>query len=163
MKLIILRLDSVNKLHPFSRVSQKFESVYTLQGKNLTTWHTPARRAPRVATVHDVIKELGWVLTHPSVVFHTFASTDTSWVAWTLSYCTPMKQGKVLSNSATHEATQFVGPQEIPYAPVHNQSLFIRTQPTRVLIDTCRTTTLELRIYDPDHFQPFHPVLSTFP
>jgi hypothetical protein len=81
MKLIILHLDSVNKHHPFSRVSQKFESVYTLQGKNLTTWHTPARRAPRVAIVHDVIKELGRVLTHPSAVFHTFASTDTSWVA----------------------------------------------------------------------------------
>jgi hypothetical protein len=33
----------------------------------------------------------------------------------------------VSSKSATVEATQFTGPQEIPYVPVHNQSLFIQT------------------------------------
>jgi hypothetical protein len=36
-----------------------------------------------------------------------------------------MMYGGVSSNSVTVEATKFVGPQEIPYVPVHNQSLFI--------------------------------------
>jgi hypothetical protein len=34
-----------------------------------------------VAIVHDVVKESGWVLPRPSVVFHTYASADTPWVA----------------------------------------------------------------------------------
>jgi hypothetical protein len=106
------------------------------KGINLTTWHTRARRAPWVATFHDVIKESGWVLPHPSDVFHVYALADTPWVARTLSCCTPMKRGKVSSNSVTHEATEFTGPQKILYAPVHNRSLFIRTQPMWALIDT---------------------------
>jgi hypothetical protein len=106
------------------------------KGINLTTWHTRARRAPWVTTVHDVIKESARVLPRPSVVFHTYALIDTPWVARTLSHCTPVKRGKVSSNSVTHEATKLAGLQKILYAPVHNQSLFIRTQPTRALIDT---------------------------
>jgi hypothetical protein len=62
-----------------------------------------------VATVHDVIKESGQVLPHPSAVFHVYASTDTPWVDQTLSNCTPMKRGKVSSNSTTDEATKFAG------------------------------------------------------
>jgi hypothetical protein len=58
-----------------------------------------------------------------SAVFHTYASADTLWVAQTLSHCTPVKRGKVSSNSVTHKATQFVGPQKISYAPVHNSNL----------------------------------------
>jgi hypothetical protein len=51
------------------------------KGINLTTRHTQAWRAPRVATVHDVVKELGQVLPHPSAIFHVYASVDTLWVA----------------------------------------------------------------------------------
>jgi hypothetical protein len=43
----------------------------------------------------------------PSVVFHAYASADTSWVARILSHCTPVKRGKVLSNLLAHEATYF--------------------------------------------------------
>jgi hypothetical protein len=60
-----------------------------------------------VATIHDVTKKPGRVLPRPSAVFHTYASADTPWVARTLSHYTPMKRGKVLSDSSTHEATQF--------------------------------------------------------
>jgi hypothetical protein len=54
----------------------------------MTTWHTWARRAPRVARVHDdyQIGEPG--PPYPSVVFHTYASADTSWAARTLSHYT---------------------------------------------------------------------------
>jgi hypothetical protein len=51
------------------------------KGINLTTRHTQARRAPRVATVHDTVKELGRVLPRPSAVFHAYASANTPWVA----------------------------------------------------------------------------------
>jgi hypothetical protein len=57
--------------------------------------------------IHNVTKKSGWVLPRPSVVFHAYVSVDTPWVARTLSHCTPMKWGKVSSNSSTHEATQF--------------------------------------------------------
>jgi hypothetical protein len=60
-----------------------------------------------VAIVHDAVKESGQVLPHPSAVFHVHASADTSWVARTLSHCTPMKRGKVSSNSVPLDATQF--------------------------------------------------------
>jgi hypothetical protein len=65
-----------------------------------------------VATVHDVIRESDRVLPHPSAIFHAYASVDTSWVAQTLSHCTPVKQGKVSSNSVTYEATKFAGPHK---------------------------------------------------
>jgi hypothetical protein len=50
------------------------------KGINLTTRHTQARRAPRVATLHDAIKESGRVLPHSSVIFHAYASVDTAWM-----------------------------------------------------------------------------------
>jgi hypothetical protein len=59
-----------------------------------------------VAIVHDVDKESGQVLPHPSAVFHAYASVDTLCVAQILSHYTSMKRGKVSSNSVTHEATQ---------------------------------------------------------
>jgi hypothetical protein len=102
----------------------------------LTTRHTRARRAPRVATVHEDHQRVEPGPPYPSVVFHVYASVDTPWVARTLSHYTPVKYGGVSSNSAIVEATQFVRPQEISYESVHNQSLFIRTQPTWALIDT---------------------------
>jgi hypothetical protein len=104
------------------------------KGTNLTTRHTLARRAPQVATVHDVIKKSGRVLPYPSVVFHAYASADTPWVIRILSHCTPMKRGKVSSNSSTHEATQF-GDCICPVSVTTFKCLFIRTQPTRALID----------------------------
>jgi hypothetical protein len=82
MKLIILRLDSANKPSLISESvaeirinSQSYKSI------NLTIRHTQARRAPRVATIHDVTKKPGRVLPCPSVVFHAYASTDIPWVA----------------------------------------------------------------------------------
>jgi hypothetical protein len=51
------------------------------KGTNVTTQHPRTRRAPRVATVHDVVKESGRVLPHPSGIFHAYASADTPWVA----------------------------------------------------------------------------------
>jgi hypothetical protein len=77
------------------------------KGINLTTRHTQARRAPRVATIHDVTKET--IRTHLTLVhvFHAYASADTPWVAHALSYCTHVRYGRIASISAGHDATQF--------------------------------------------------------
>jgi hypothetical protein len=108
MKLIILRLDSVNKSSLISEsVTEIRISNQPCKGINLTTRHMQARWAPRVATIHDVTKKPGRVLAHPTVVIHAYASVDTPWVARTLSRYRSVKRGKVSSNSSTHEATQF--------------------------------------------------------
>jgi hypothetical protein len=77
----------------------------------------------RVATIHDAVKET--IKAHLTLVhvFYAYASVDTPWVAHALSRCTPIRYGRITSVLATHEATQFVGQQEIPYAPVHNSNL----------------------------------------
>jgi hypothetical protein len=69
-------------------------------------------KIPRVATVHEVIKELGQVLPRPSAVFHVNASADNPWVAQTLSLLIIHKRGKVSSNSVTHDTTKFVRPHK---------------------------------------------------
>jgi hypothetical protein len=108
MKLIILCLDAANMHHPFPRVSRRFESVYTLQGKNLTTPHTWAMRAPRVATVHNDYQRVELSRTHLTLVpssTHMPWRTHRGWPEH--SHCTPMKYGGMSSNPATVEATQF--------------------------------------------------------
>jgi hypothetical protein len=108
MKVELLCLDSANKPSPMSEgVVEIRINSQPCKGINLTIRHTQPRKAPRVATIHDVTKKLDRVLPHPSVIFHVYASIDIPWVAQTLSHCTPMKRGKVSSNSSTHEATQF--------------------------------------------------------
>jgi hypothetical protein len=106
MKLVIIRLNTTNKPSSISEgVVEIRINCQPCKGINLTTRHTQVRRAPRVAIVHNAVKESGRVVPRPSVVFHAYASTDTQGVAKTLSHCTPMKRGKVSSNSSTHEAT----------------------------------------------------------
>jgi hypothetical protein len=95
------------------------------KGNNLTTRHTRARRAPRVAKVHNAVKEM--IRAHLTLVhvFHAYDLVDTPWVAHALSHFTPIRYGGIASVSVTHEATQFAGPHKIPYAPVHNSNLLI--------------------------------------
>jgi hypothetical protein len=66
-----------------------------------------AKRAPRVATVHDVTKEMiraNLTLVH---VFHAYASADTPWEAHALTHCTPIRYGRIVSVSVAHGAIQF--------------------------------------------------------
>jgi hypothetical protein len=116
----------MGKCYPYPRViveirinSQPYKDI------NLTTQHTWARRAPRVATVHNVVKET--TRAHLTLVHisHPYASTDTPWVAHALSHFTPVRYGRIASVLAAHEATQFAGPHKIPYAPVHNSNFLI--------------------------------------
>jgi hypothetical protein len=77
------------------------------KGINLTTRHTQAHMAPRVATIHDEVKEM--IRAHLTLmhVFHAYASTDTPWVAHALSHFTPVRYGRIASISAAYDATQF--------------------------------------------------------
>jgi hypothetical protein len=57
MKLIILCLNTANKPSPMSEgVTEIWINNQPCKGINLTTRHTQARRAPWVATIHDVTK-----------------------------------------------------------------------------------------------------------
>jgi hypothetical protein len=77
----------VNKAHPYLRVSRRFESIVTLQGINLETWHTWATKATRVTTFRDDYQRVELGPPYPSVVFHVKTLTGSSWVTRTLSQC----------------------------------------------------------------------------
>jgi hypothetical protein len=105
MKLIILRLGAANK------PSLIFESVAEIRinnqpckGINLTTRHTQARRAPRVATFHDEVKEMIRVHLTLLHVFYAYASADTLWAAHALSHFTSVRYGRIGSISVAHDA-----------------------------------------------------------
>jgi hypothetical protein len=98
------------------------------KGNNLTTWHTRAKRTPLVTTVHNAVKETIRAHLTLVLVFHTYASTDTPWMAHALSHFTPVRYGTIASVSVAYEATQFVGPHKISYAPVHNSNLLIEAR-----------------------------------
>jgi hypothetical protein len=126
MKVELLHLNIANKPSPISEGVMEIRiNSQPCKGINLITRHTQVRRAPRVATIHNTVKESGQVLPRPSAIFHAYALTDTPWMARTLSHYTSVKRRKVLSNSVTHKATQFAGPHQILYAPVHNSNLLI--------------------------------------
>jgi hypothetical protein len=91
MKLIILRLDAMNKPSPmFEGVTEIRINSQPCNGINLTTRQMQTRRAPRVATIHDAVMEM--IRAHRTLVhiFHTYASMDTPWVAHALSIVHPL-------------------------------------------------------------------------
>jgi hypothetical protein len=146
----------------FEGVMEIWINSQPCKGINLTTRHTHARRAPRVEPVHDAVNESSWVLPHPSAVFHVYGLTDTLWVAQKLSHCTPMKWGKVSSNSSTHEATKF-GDSICPVCISTFKCLYIRTQPTWALIDTGGGYHLGGPNFRSDHSFSFPSSILPFP
>jgi hypothetical protein len=101
-------LDSANKPSPISvSVVEIRINNQSCKGIHLTTRHTQAWRTPRVATVHNTVKEM--IRAHLTLVhiFHAYASVDTPWVAHALSHYTSVRYGRIASVSAAHDATQF--------------------------------------------------------
>jgi hypothetical protein len=121
---------------------------------NLTTRHTQARRARRVTTIHDEVKER--IMTHLTLVhvFHTYALTDTPWVAHALSHFTSVRYGRITSVSAAHDATQS-SDSICPVCVSTFKCLFNRAQPTRALIDTGGGYHLEALNIRSDHSPSF--------
>jgi hypothetical protein len=83
-----------------------------------------------VATVHDVVKET--IKAHLTLVhvFHVYALADIPWVAHALSYCTPVRYGRIASVSAAHDATQF-GDSICPVC-VSTFQMIVHSDPTDV-------------------------------
>jgi hypothetical protein len=105
MKVELLRLDAANKPSPISEgVTEIQINNQPCKGINLTTRHTQARRASRVATIHDEVKEM--IRAHLTLVhvFHAYASADTQWMAHALSNFTSVKYGMIASVSTAHDA-----------------------------------------------------------
>jgi hypothetical protein len=131
MKLIILCLGAVNKPSPmFEGVTEIQIDSQPCKGINLTTRHVQARRAPRVATIHDEVKEM--IRAHLTLVhlFHAYASADAPWVAHALSHYTSVRYGRIASASAAHDAAQF-GDAICPVCVSTFKCLFIQTQLTQ--------------------------------
>jgi hypothetical protein len=70
---------------------------------------------------------------------------------------------EVSSNSATHEATKFMGPHESYMRQYITQCLFIRTQPTRALIDSSGGYHLGAPNFRSDHSPSFPSSILHFP
>jgi hypothetical protein len=163
MKVELLCLNTANKPSPISKGVTGIQiNSQPCKGINLTTRHTRARRAPWVATIHDMTKKPGQVLPHPSAIFHMYASVDTPWVARTLSHYTSVKWGKVSSNSSTHEATQFEN-SIYPVCISTFKCLFNRAQPMRALIDTGGGYHLGAPNIRSDHSPSFPSSILHFP
>jgi hypothetical protein len=163
MKLIIVCLGAAKK--PWLI----FESVVEIQinsqpckGINLTTQRTQARGAPQVPTIHDEVKEM--IRAHLTIVhvFHVYASADTPWVAHALSHYTSIRYGRIAFVSVAHDATQF-GVSIYPVCISTFKCLFIRTQPTQALTDTCGGYHLEAPNIRSDHFPSFPSSILHFP
>jgi hypothetical protein len=163
MRVELLRLDSANKSSLISEsVTEIRINNQLYKGINLTPWHMQARRAPWVATIHDVTKKPGWVLPHPSASNTRMPRrTHRGWPEhypiihpWSkVRYCTTRRHTKLLS----------LGIPYVPYALVHFKCLFIRTQPTRALIDTGGGYHLEALNIRSDHSPSFPSSILYFP
>jgi hypothetical protein len=106
MKLIILCLDSTKKPSPISEgVAEIRINSQPCKGIDQTTQHTQAQRAPRVATIHDEVKEM--IMAHLTLVhvFHMYASADTPWAAHALFHFTSVRYGRIASISVAHDTT----------------------------------------------------------
>jgi hypothetical protein len=163
MKLIILCLDSANKPSLISKGVMEIRiNSQSYKGINLTIWHTQARRAPRVAILHDAVKET--IKAHLTLVhvFHAYASADIPWVAHALSHCTPVRYGRIASISAAHDATKF-GDSICLVCISTFKCLFIRTQPMWALTDTGGGYHLGALNFISDHSSSFPSSILPFP
>jgi hypothetical protein len=115
-----------------------------------------------VATIHDKVKET--IRAHLTLVhiFHASASVDTPWVAHALSHYTPVRYGRIASISVAHDTTQF-GDSICPVYVSKFKCLFIRTQPTRALIDTGGGYNLGAPNIRSDHSPSFPSSILHFP
>jgi hypothetical protein len=122
----------------------------------------PARRAPRVATIHNEVKET--IRAHLTLVhiFHVYASVDTPWVGHALSHFTSTRYGRIASVSVAHDATQF-GDSICPICISTFKCLFIRTQPMLALIDTGGSYHLEAPNIRLDHSPSFPSSILHYP
>jgi hypothetical protein len=162
MKLIILRLNIANKPSPMSEgVAKIWINNQPWKGINLTRWHTQARRTPRVATVHDTVKESGRIL--PPLVSSSMRLPRRTHRGRpnTIPYNIHKEVG--YRPTRWHMTLLSLGIPYVPYAPVHFKCLFNRAQPTRALIDTGGRYHLGAPNIISDHSSSFPSSILHFP
>jgi hypothetical protein len=132
------------------------------KGINLTTGHTQVRRTPRVATIHDEVKEM--IRAHLTLVhiLDAYALVDTPWVAHALSHYTSVRYGRIAFVSAAHDATRF-GDSICPLCVSTFKCLFNKAQPTWALIDTGGGYRLGAPNIRSDHSPSFPSSILHFP
>jgi hypothetical protein len=163
MKVELLRLTTANKPSPISEGVAKIRiNNQPYKGINLITRHTQARRAPRVAIIHDEVNETIKAYLTLVHVFHAYALTDTPWVAHALSHFTFIRYGRIASVSAAYNATQF-GDSICPVCVSTLKCLFNRVQPTQALIDTGGGYHLEALNIRSGHSSSFLSSILHFP
>jgi hypothetical protein len=121
-----------------------------------------ARRAKRVATVHDTTKDT--IRVHLTLVhiFHTSASVVTPWVAHALSHYTPVRYGRTASVSTAHNATQFG--DTICSVCISKFQMFVHSDPTNAgLNDTGGGYHLRALNFRSDHSPSFPSSILHFP
>jgi hypothetical protein len=125
-----LDIGEASKHHSFLRVSWRFKSIVNL-AREITRQHDTRgpQRHYEWQQFTMTIKESSRAHLTVVHVFHAYASVDTPWVAHALSCASPVRYGRVSSNSMTVEASKFAGPQKIPYALVDNSKL-VHSDPT---------------------------------
>jgi hypothetical protein len=115
-----------------------------------------------VTNIHDEVKETIRAHLNLLQIFHAYASMDTPWVAHALSHYTLVRYGRIASVSMAHVATQF-GDSICHVCVSTFKCLFIRTQPTRTLIDTGGGYHLEALNIRSDHSPSFTSSILYFP
>jgi hypothetical protein len=115
-----------------------------------------------VATIHDAVKETIRALLTIVHVFHAYALADTPWVFHALSYCTPVRYGRIAFISAAHDATQF-GDSICPIC-VSTFQMLVPSDPTDAGLNQHRREyhlgALNIRSY---HFPSFLSIILHFP
>jgi hypothetical protein len=117
---------------------------------------------PRVATVHDAVKET--IRAHLTLVhvFHAYASTDISWVAHALSHCTHIRFGRIAFVSVAHDATKF-GDSICPIC-ISSFQMLVHSDPTDVCLNRHRRGYhLGASNFRSDHSPSFPSSILCFP
>jgi hypothetical protein len=160
--MTLLRLNTVNKSHPYSRVPRRFESIVTLQGINLATRHTWATKAIRVTTFRDDYQRIEPDPPYPSAVFHTKTSTRSPWVTRILPQCHLWSTMGRRPNQRPSTLLSLWDPINPVCASTQLNACCNMAQPTWSLIDTRRGYHLRSSEYENRSLSTFHPVFSTF-
>jgi hypothetical protein len=132
------------------------------KGNNLTTWHTRATRANEWPPFAMTIKELGRVLPCSSVIFHVKGSWVCRW--WPDTIPSEQSYNEVSYHPAQWPSSYLVSGGISARMHQYTTQTLVRRGSTNAVLNRHRwgLPFLVLRIYEPSHSHPSHPVFSTF-
>jgi hypothetical protein len=160
----LLRLYTANKPHTYPRVSRRFESIVTLQGK--ITWQQDTREPRR----YHEWPPFALTIKESSRAHRTLVPSSTRkprrgspWVARTLSQWHPWSTVGCRPTQRPSMVLSLRDPINPVCVSTQLNACCNMAQPTRSLIDTGGGYHLEAPNLTSDHSHPSHPVFPTFP